>query len=421
MDKTYRNKNFHKRPQNPRQSPWKRRDFDRHLWEIRAVRDVFWIAFIVGIIWLGYYLRGIFTPVLISLFLAYLFNPLINWMQTTWKIPRPVVISLILFVSFLLLTIFWVWFGPILADQVISLAKKVPYYIKAIAEVLPVMLKEFAAEHDINITSVSSQVDAVAQRVQRDPMSVIQTLLETTSRALGITTQAFGVLGDVISTTTYVVITIILIPVYFFFFAWHFDPMIRSLKKYIPASNREKFVNTVYRMDLAVSSFFRSRLIISIIMGFMFAIGWYFTNIQYWFLLGMITGLLSIIPYISIIAMPFAILLKYLQEVTPSDPGLVDLTQIEGQVKQTFDWMAVFVWPTVVYCVVQFIEGWFLTPWIQSRSTDLSAVTILVTLFVGGAVGGLYGLLLAIPIMACIKIFFIEFILPELERWANEH
>ena len=75
-------------------------------------------------------------------------------MQTTWKIPRPVVISLILFVSFLLLTIFWVWFGPILADQVISLAKKVPYYIKAIAEVLPVMLKEFAAEHDINITSV---------------------------------------------------------------------------------------------------------------------------------------------------------------------------------------------------------------------------------------------------------------------------
>ena len=217
------------------------------------------------------------------------------------------------------------------------------------------------------------------------------------------------------------VITIILIPVYFFFFAWHFDPMIRSLKKYIPASNREKFVNTVYRMDLAVSSFFRSRLIISIIMGFMFAIGWYFTNIQYWFLLGMITGLLSIIPYISIIAMPFAILLKYLQEVTPSDPGLVDLTQIEGQVKQTFDWMAVFVWPTVVYCVVQFIEGWFLTPWIQSRSTDLSAVTILVTLFVGGAVGGLYGLLLAIPIMACIKIFFIEFILPELERWANEH
>ena len=71
--------------------------------------------------------------------------------------------------------------------------------------------------------------------------------------------------------------------------------------------------------------------------------------------------------------------------------------------------------------MVQFIEGWFLTPWIQSRSTDLSAVTILVTLFVGGAVGGLYGLLLAIPIMACIKIFFIEFILPELERWANEH
>ncbi|MBX3371736.1 MAG: AI-2E family transporter, partial [Nitrospira sp.] len=59
-----------------------------------------------------------------------------------------------------------------------------------------------------------------------------------------------------------------------------------------------------------------------------------------------------------------------------------------------------------------------LTPWVQSQSMEMNAVTVLIVVFIGGALGGFYGLLLAIPLAACIKILVQELVLPRLERRA---
>jgi predicted PurR-regulated permease PerM len=133
-----KNKKLETRPAQPpagirELQPYSPSSVGPHIWQIRAVRDLFWITLVVLIIWLGYYLRSIFTPVLISLFLAYLVNPLINWMSARWNMPRPLAISLILFIVLLVAAIFWVWFGPLLAQQIITLANKVPQYIKTAA------------------------------------------------------------------------------------------------------------------------------------------------------------------------------------------------------------------------------------------------------------------------------------------------
>ena len=45
---------------------------DRHLWEITPVRDLLWTGGIAFLLWFGYHLRGVFTPILIALLLAYL-------------------------------------------------------------------------------------------------------------------------------------------------------------------------------------------------------------------------------------------------------------------------------------------------------------------------------------------------------------
>lgn len=81
-----------------------------------------------------------------------------------------------------------------------------------------------------------------------------------------------------------------------------------------------------------------------------------------------------------------------------------------------FEWLPVVVWPSLVYLMVQFVESWVLTPLVQSRSLEMSAITVLIIVFIGGAVGGFYGLLLPIPIAACIKILIQELVLPGLER-----
>lgn len=66
------------------------------------------------------------------------------------------------------------------------------------------------------------------------------------------------------------------------------------------------------------------------------------------------------------------------------------------------------------------LEGWLLTPLIQSKSMEMSAVTILIVLMIGGSLAGIYRLLLATPIAGCLKILIEELLAPELDKWAED-
>jgi len=124
--------------------------------------------------------------------------------------------------------------------------------------------------------------------------------------------------------------------------------------------------------------------------------------VPYWFLLGIGTGVLSLIPYAATLGWPMAVFMKYLEVST-------------SQSLASVDWMAVAFWPSLVYGVVQILEGWVLTPWIQRQSTDLSAVTILLVVLIGGALAGVYGLIVAIPLTACLKILLKELLVPTIK------
>jgi predicted PurR-regulated permease PerM len=363
---------------------------DRHIWQIVGIRDLLFFGLTVFLLWFGYYLRGVFTPVLVALMLAYLADPIIDYAEERLRLPRPISVAIVLVVLVLSLVGLGAWLGPLLIEQSQALAKKAPQYLQSLS-----------GRYGIEIGSLSEQINTFVDRFKDDPMSVIQPLLTGTG-------TAFGFIGTVIGTTTGVVLFTVLIPIYFFFFAWHFDRITGYFARFLPASRKEQWLDIFRRMDLAVSGFFRGRLLIALITGVMYGIGWFATGVPFWFLLGVGTGLLSIVPYVSVVGWPLAVLLKYLEVVTTSGASSVE-------------WLSVFVWPSVAYLAVQFIESWVLTPWIQSQSTDMSAVTVLIVVFIGGAIGGMYGLLLAIPIAACVKILLQDLVLPRIERWAERH
>jgi predicted PurR-regulated permease PerM len=367
--------------------PPRERPSDRHLWEIAAVRDLFWLVVAVALLWLGYDLRSIFTPVLIALLLAYLFDPLITTAERRAHLSRPLTVALILIGIGLAGAAFAVWLAPVLVDQLVGLVKK----IASASE-------DFARRHNFDVERLKQEIEALRARTNKDPLALAQNVFAGTSRA-------FGVLGGVIGTTTYVLATLLVIPIYFFFFAWRFHGM-DAVMRWVPASRRDRTRDVLRRMDSAVGGFFRSRLIISGITGVLFALGWWAAGVPYWFVLGIVTGLLNFVPVAAVVGWPSAILLKHLDVVATSPDG-------------AYPWVAVFVWPSVVYLVVQLMDGWILTPWIQGKSTDLGPVTILIVLVVGGAIAGLYGLILAIPVAACVKILFHEVLLPRVEAWAQ--
>jgi predicted PurR-regulated permease PerM len=357
---------------------------DRHLWEITAVRDILWLAAGAFVLWALYRLSSVFVPIFIAIVLAYLANPLIGLAHRKWSVPRPVTVSVLLLLFSLLTAALLVGVGPLLTDQVQTLAKKAPAYVSSLNQRLG------------TVNGLSGQVESVLSTLKEDPLSFLRPFVAGTG-------QAFGLLGTVIGRTLNFALAFFLVPLYFFFFGWHFDRMLLALSRFIPRSKRDRVHAVLSRMDAAVSGFFHERLLIAVITGAMYAIGWAATDVPYWFLLGAGTGLLSLIPYVSAIGWPLAVLLKYLDSLTGGEQ---------------VGWLAIILWPSTAYLVVQFIESWILTPWIQQRSSDMSAVTLLIVMFIGGAVGGLFGLIFCIPVAACIKILLEEFFVPRWARWA---
>ncbi len=369
-----------------------------HLWQVNWVRDLFFIALIFFFLWFGYYLRGIFTPLLIALFLAYLFHPIITWFENRWKVPRPVTVTGLIGAVFLVIAVAGFWLGPIAWNQTTEQLDQLPDYLQSLADTAE---KRF----NIDTAQLTETIDTKVAEFRADPAGSASQFI---SYAFAGTGKVASVIESVIGTTVYVAFMLILIPFYFFFFAWQFGPLTRAIDEYIPAKREKRIREILGLMDRAVSAYFRDRVLIAGIMTVLFCVGWTVCGVPYALLLGIGAGVLSLIPYVGGVFWPLALLLMYLRVTTGEDaPG--------------FDWMTVLLWPSLVFWSVQFLEGWVLTPWIQGKSMEMSAITILIVVFIGGAVGGLYGLILCIPIAACIKILLKEVALPRLAQWANEN
>ncbi|HUG10142.1 MAG TPA: AI-2E family transporter [Opitutaceae bacterium] len=175
-----------------------------------------------------------------------------------------------------------------------------------------------------------------------------------------------------------------IIPVYLFFFLLSRGDWFAKLGDhfgFLRAEVREDVIFLVREFVAIVVAFFRGQILIGFIMGVMFGIGFSIGGLKFGLVIGLSTGILNIIPYLgSIIGLSVAIPLAFFQP----EGGL---------------WLVGVV--LAVFTAVQAIEGWVLTPRIMGSSTGLHPVTIIIAIFFWGtALGGLLGMILAIPLTA---------------------
>lgn len=203
-----------------------------------------------------------------------------------------------------------------------------------------------------------------------------------------------GILGVIVVSLMEIVLSGLLLPIFFFLLAWHFPELRRFVRALLEDDRGRHLHRMVGRMDQAVSAFVRGRLLIALISAGAFALGWSVAGVPYALVLGLLTGLLTIVPYLSTVGWPIALLAKYIDVLSSSGSAV---------------WADIVLWPSVVFVTVAFAEGWVLTPWVQSETMEMSALTVLIAVMVGGAVGGALGMLVAIPMTACGKIMLEEF------------
>ena len=175
-----------------------------------------------------------------------------------------------------------------------------------------------------------------------------------------------------------------IIPIYLFFFLLSSGDPTKNLGEqlsFLRTEHRDDLVFLVREFIAIVVSFFRGQLIIGLIMGVLLALGFSVIGLRFGLFIGLMLGVLNIIPYLgTIIGLSVALPLAFLQ------PG--GGAQLVGLV-------------LLVFTIVQTIEGWYLTPKIMGDRTGLHPVTIIVAIFFWGtALGGILGMVLAIPLTA---------------------
>lgn len=196
-----------------------------------------------------------------------------------------------------------------------------------------------------------------------------------------------------------------LVPFYFYFFSVSYPDAIKFLEAMIPQGRRERVRHLAGEMDHAVSGFVRGRIVIAFLMGVMAALGWKFCGVPYAITLGLAAGVLSIVPYLGFAAVPVAM-------------GMLLLDQVSLPTDARMQWYWILGGPLLVFVIVQSIEGYLLTPIIAGKVTDLGPVTIFVAVLAGASLAGVYGMLLSIPAAACIKIWWREVMLPRIKEWS---
>jgi predicted PurR-regulated permease PerM len=225
-----------------------------------------------------------------------------------------------------------------------------------------------------------------AQRYLANPTikNAVNRLME---EAQGLATHAVPSLkaaGSGILSLFGVLTSLAVIPIYLFFFLLSSGEPTKNLGdhlNFLKPGLRADIVFLVREFVSIIVSFFRGQLIIGLIMGVMLALGFTVIGLKFGLFIGLMLGILNIVPYLgTIIGLGVALPLAFLQP--------------EGG----FQLVALVL---LVFIVVQNIEGWYLTPKIMGDRTGLHPVAIIFSIFFWGtALGGILGMILAIPLTA---------------------
>ena len=191
---------------------------------------------------------------------------------------------------------------------------------------------------------------------------------------------------------------LVLIPFYTFFFMRGLDQAALRTIPYIPAAIRPKTVRICTRIHMILSAFIRGRAFIAAVVTVMAWLGFWACGVPYALVLGILTGITIMVPFLPVVVAVIPACLLLLAEGKGIGP-------IAGVI--------------IVYSIIQTIEGFVLTPRVLGEEGDMHPVAAFVAVFVGAELLGLLGAMLAIPLAAAVKIIAQELLMPELKDIAG--
>ncbi len=326
------------------------------------------------VVWLMMTLSTVATLLLTTLALAYILNPLVNWM-TKIGFNRPVASGLIIIVGLLIINGAIFFFIPAVMKEVRAFLDVGPQYFAKVGEQI-VKLAEW-----LGVNTPSDWNEVYLMVVER-----LRLLLpKMADPAAKIASTVFTSTIHIFSLVFYA----LLIPVFTYYLMVSFESIKSTIYDLIPPYTREPVVQRLRQIDTMMAGFVRGQLTICIILSVLYSLGFVIIGIDLPVVLGTLSGMLFIIPYVGT---AFGI-------ITGSIMALAKFGDFV-HVAYVIGWIT----------AVQLLEGYVLTPKIVGEAVGLHPVLYIVALMVGGTLMGFMGMLIAIPSAAIIRVLLMTLV-----------
>ncbi|MBS1662469.1 MAG: AI-2E family transporter [Bacteroidetes bacterium] len=309
-------------------------------------------------------LRGILIPFSFALFLAVLLNPLVDRLEQ-WKVPKVAAICLALVVA--IVVIGGVWY--FLATQMMHFTDQLP--------------------------KLQQKTTELVSKLQQDLSSKIP--LEKQNKYIGeaeasIKPLVGQLLGSVFGTLS----TVFLLPVYTFLMIYYKTLILNFLYEIFAEENAQEVSTVLKQVKGAIQSYMYGLLIEGLIVAALNTAALMILGVPYAILLGVLGAILNVLPFVGGI---IAILLPVMVATITKDGFNTQLGIV------------------ISYIIIQFVDNHFLIPYIVSSKVKINALLSIVAVLLGGAVWGLAGMFLSIPLMGVLKIIFDR--IPEMKPWGR--
>jgi predicted PurR-regulated permease PerM len=192
------------------------------------------------------------------------------------------------------------------------------------------------------------------------------------------------------------VATIILIPVYVFLFLYYRMLLLRFIVELFDEKQQDNVYHVIHEIRYVVQHYITGLLLETTIVAVLNISGLLLIGAPFAILLGLIAAILNLIPYIGGLVAVFLTAL-----VTFTNTGSIETA----------------AWTIIVFMVVQFIDNNFLVPRIIAGRVQLNALISIVGVLIGGALCGVSGMFLSIPLIAICKVIFDK--VDELKPWGR--
>jgi len=320
------------------------------------------ILLVASLLWLITRFWIIVPPVVVAIAIIYLINPVVARLQkhgvARWLgscLSYVVLLGLLTLIGYLII--------PSIADQGRELAEDFPtIYDDLVADV-----ESFAGKlglDDLDLPDYQELRDDISDN-QGDFFS--DQLDQITDVTLGVLEALF---------------LLILGPVVAFYLLLDLPSVRGNVMGLVPERHQDEIAHVGRQLGTAIGGYLRGQLVVALIVGVMTSVGFWLVDLPFWLLIGMIAGFLNIIPFVG----PWV------------GGALGILVALATRDLQTSVYVA------LVALIVQQIDNHFVSPTVLRATVRLHPALIILGLIAGAAVGGFWGVLLAVPIMASVKI-----------------